>query len=81
MLNLEFKFSCSFIPSTMLRQIRIFNPFSLQLGADSDCHRELQTIIWYAESRFRQALLVFHDATEPKQRWMQTALRAELVSG
>jgi hypothetical protein len=62
------------------RQIRLFNPFSLQLGADSDHHRQIQQVIWYAESRFRQALVIFHDAPDPKQRWMQSALREELVS-
>jgi hypothetical protein len=72
-----------FIPSTMSyfnRQIKLFNPFSLQLGVDSDRHSQIQRIIWYAESRFRQALLMFHDAPDPVQRWMQAALRQELVS-
>lgn len=61
------------------RQIRLFNTFSLQLGANSYQHREIQQVIWYAESRFRQALVIFHDAPDPNQRWMQSALREELV--
>jgi len=63
------------------RQIRLFNPLSLEFGADSDQHRHIQQIVWYAESRFRQALVVFHDARDPYQSWMQAALWKEVVSG
>lgn len=77
---LKSKFFCSFIHSHMARQIRLFNPFSLQLGADHEHHLQLQRVIYYAESRFRQALLMFQDAPDHKQTWMQTALREELVS-
>jgi len=61
------------------RQIKMFNPFSLQLGADSDHHRHIQRVIWYAESRFRQALLICHEAPDSQQRWMQATLWKELV--
>jgi hypothetical protein len=61
-------------------QIRLFNPLSLQVGADGQQHRHIQNIIWYAESRFRQALLLCSEARDPLQRSMQTALWEELVS-
>lgn len=61
------------------RQIRLFSPFSLQLGADSTQHTKLQEVLWYAESRFRQALLVIHTISDRHQIWMQSALRDELV--
>ncbi|KAF8164789.1 hypothetical protein B0H34DRAFT_670799 [Crassisporium funariophilum] len=66
-------------PSPMAdRQIRLFSVFSLQLGADAKLHSRLQEILWYAESRFRQALLVIHTAADRHQKWMQSALQDEL---
>lgn len=81
-LNQRLNFSLSFTRrSTMAyHQIKLFNPFSLQLGANQDQHRQIQRIIWYAESRFRQALLVCQEAPDPTQKWMQAALSKELVS-
>lgn len=62
-------------------QISVFSAFSLQMGSNAGQQLQSQWILWYAESRFRQALLVIHKATERDQGWMQCTLRDELVSG
>ncbi|KAF8958977.1 hypothetical protein BDZ97DRAFT_1923289 [Flammula alnicola] len=58
--------------------LAIFSPFSLQNGSTKSCHRLTQDIIWYGESRFRQALIVISKADAEMQRWMQYCLREEL---
>ena len=37
--------------------LSIFSLFSLQLGLNAPLHQQAQTTIWYAKSRFRQALI------------------------
>ncbi|KAF8950436.1 hypothetical protein BDZ97DRAFT_1933983 [Flammula alnicola] len=55
-----------------------FNPFSLQNGSKEKCHHRTQQIIWYGESRLRQALIVISQADAEAQAWMQHILREEL---
>ncbi|KAF8955609.1 hypothetical protein BDZ97DRAFT_1764655 [Flammula alnicola] len=55
-----------------------FNPFSLQNGSKAKCHHRTQQIIWYGESRLRQALIVISKADAEAQAWMQHILREEL---
>jgi hypothetical protein len=56
-----------------------FNHFSLQLGSKKPLHQHLQAIVWYAESRFRQALIKISHADRQRQTWMQSCLADELV--
>ncbi|KAF8157947.1 hypothetical protein B0H34DRAFT_858828 [Crassisporium funariophilum] len=78
-LSIRYHRSSYLHPSPMAdRQIRLFSVFSLQLGADAKLHSRLQEILWYAESQFRQALLVIHTAADRHQKWMQSALQDEL---
>ncbi|KAM6490261.1 hypothetical protein JOM56_014238 [Amanita muscaria] len=52
--------------------LAIFNPFALQSGSNQAIHSLTQEIIWYGESRFRQALLAIYQANPERQRWMQS---------
>lgn len=62
------------------RMLSIFAPFSLQLGSNAQLHQQAQTMIWYAESHFRQALIKISQADHRDQAWMQRCLLTELVS-
>ncbi|KAF8150124.1 hypothetical protein B0H34DRAFT_826383 [Crassisporium funariophilum] len=57
--------------SYAVRQIKLSSSFSYG-------RLRLQEILWYAELRFRQALLVIHTAADRHQKWMQSALQDEL---
>ena len=61
------------------RMLSIFSPFSLQHGSNPQLHQRAQQIIWYAESRFRQALIKISQADHRRQAWMQSCLQEELV--
>lgn len=59
--------------------LSIFNPFSLQSGPKNQLQQQSQEVIWYAESRFRRALLVISEQNVLVQKWMQKFLYSELV--
>jgi hypothetical protein len=56
-----------------------FNPFALSSGSKQDDHLKMQEVIYYGESRFRQALIKISTAHADLQRWMQKWLQTELV--
>lgn len=62
-------------------EIRLFNPFSLQYGANQTLSPFIQTVINYAESRFRAALpaIQLRDRNLANRKWMQTLLQKEIV--
>ena len=60
-------------------EITAFNPFALQSGPTTTDQGQEQEIIYYCESRFRQALLSMSKAPAIAQRWMQRCLQIELV--
>jgi hypothetical protein len=60
-------------------QLSLYNPFSLQIGSSEYVHRTAQTIVLYAESRFRKALLKIIEAGDDRWKWMQSYLQKELV--
>jgi len=59
--------------------IHTFNPFSLQHGSNHDMHAKVQEVIYYGESRCRQALTDMSKAGARHQAWMQRSLQQELV--
>lgn len=59
--------------------LHVYDPFSGQHGSMETVHQMNQEIIFYAESRFRHILLQIVAANEEKRKWMQRALKAELV--
>lgn len=59
--------------------IRRFNPFDLQHGSDQQWHTKVQEVIYYGDSRFRQALADISKADSRHQLWMQRCLKEELV--
>ena len=59
--------------------IHTFNPFSLQHGSNQDMHAKVQEVIYYGESRCRQALNDMSKADVRHQAWMQRSLQQELV--
>ncbi len=59
--------------------IRTFNPFNLQHGSDQEWHVKVQEIVYYGDSRFRQALAHISKADNRHQEWMQQCLQDELV--
>jgi len=59
--------------------IRLFNPFDLQHGSDQEWHRKLQEVIYYGDSRFRQALADISKSDSRHHLWMQNCLKDELV--
>lgn len=61
------------------RVLKLFSPFSLQLGSHQEWHQATQRLIWYAESRFRLALKSINEANYDGQTWMQDYLQDELV--
>jgi hypothetical protein len=66
-----------------VRPLSAFSPFSLQVGANATLHAQAQEVVWYAESRFRRALIDTSkaEADPRRQTWLQKCLRAELVRG
>jgi hypothetical protein len=56
-----------------------FDPFNLQRGSDERWHAKVQEIIYYGDSRFRQALADISLADHRHQGWMQSCLQRELV--
>ena len=60
--------------------IHTFNPFNLQQGSQQEWHIKLQEVIYYGESRFRQATASINTADGRRQGWMQECLQQELVS-
>jgi hypothetical protein len=61
------------------KSITAFRPFALKNGSKSADQARYQEVIYYGESRFRQALLLISRANYAAQKWMQSNLRAELV--
>jgi len=59
--------------------IRLFNPFNLQHSSDQQWHRKVQEVIYYGDSRFRQALADISKSDSRHQLWMQSCLKDELV--
>jgi hypothetical protein len=59
--------------------IRTFNPFDVQHGSDQKWHERVQEIIYYGDSRFRQALAHISKADPKHHLWMQMCLKEELV--
>ncbi|KAF8954528.1 hypothetical protein BDZ97DRAFT_1864547 [Flammula alnicola] len=59
--------------------IRTFNPFNLQHGSNKNWHIKVQEVIYYGESRFRQALAVITKSDGRHQEWMQRCLQRELM--
>lgn len=59
--------------------IRAFNPFNLQKGANPAWHLKVQEVIYYGESRFREAVAHISQADERHQFWMQQTLKREVV--
>ena len=59
--------------------LSLFHPFSLQVGSNEAVHYRTQQIVWYTESRFRQALIKISQADIQHQKWMQAYLQQELV--
>jgi hypothetical protein len=65
----------------MQSSIHTFDPFNLQQGSNKEWHVKVQRIIYYGESRFRQAAAtMIQTADNRRQRWMQQLLQQELVS-
>jgi hypothetical protein len=62
------------------RTLHLFSPFSLKHGSNHKVHRQCQRVVWYAESRWRQALIKISKADVRHRSWMQRALQEELVS-
>lgn len=60
--------------------IHTFDPFNLQQGSQQEWHIKLQEVIYYGESRFRQATASINTADGRRQGWMQECLQQELVS-
>src|ERR1700742_2825485 len=60
-------------------EITAFHPFSLQSSPSGAEQRREQKIVYYCESRFRQALLVISQASATAQQWMQQCLHVEVV--
>ena len=60
--------------------VQLFDPFNLQHGSNRDHHIKTQEVIYYAESRFRQALASISRADINMQSWMQKCLHQEVVS-
>jgi len=56
-----------------------FNHFLLQLAHKNLLHERLQGVVWYAESRLRQALIKISQADQQSQTWMQHILADEVV--
>ena len=61
------------------KSLRRFSHFSLQIGSTNKLHTRLQAIVWYVESRFRQALIKISRADHKQQQWMQWLLANEVV--
>ena len=59
--------------------IHTFNPFNLQQGSNQGVHAKVQEVIYYGESRCRQALADMSKADSRHQDWMQRSLQKELV--
>jgi hypothetical protein len=59
--------------------LRLFNPFTLQSGSNQLGHRMTQEVVYYAESRFRHILLYIDERNLADGKWIQVALRSELV--
>lgn len=62
------------------RTLSLFSLFSLQQGSKTKDHRWTQEVVWYGESRFREALLHIIKAEDRHQQWMQHYLQEETVS-
>ncbi|KAH9478281.1 hypothetical protein JR316_0008734 [Psilocybe cubensis] len=59
--------------------IRPFRAFDLQYGANPQHHEFLQSVVFCAGSRFREALIhVLQSSGQRQKRWMQQALQREL---
>lgn len=61
------------------RTLSLFSLFSLQQGSKARDHRRIQEVVWYGESRFREALLHIIKAEDRHQQWMQHYLQEETV--
>jgi hypothetical protein len=59
-------------------EIKLYNPFSIR--TQDIFLDQIQEIMYYAESRFRQALLAISRANVEKQDWMMDCLCNETVS-
>ena len=59
--------------------IRAFDPFNLKHGSSNEDHIYIQEVIYYGESRFRQALAEMTKADPCHQMWMQSVLQIEVV--
>lgn len=60
--------------------LRLYNPWQ-NIFEDRDVNaRACQKILDYAESRFRQILMVLHNSTEPEPRKLWHYLMLEVVS-
>lgn len=60
--------------------IHTFDPFNLQHGSQKEYHVKLQEVIYYGESRCREAVPYIREANIRHQGWMQQCLKQELVS-
>ncbi|KIM39385.1 hypothetical protein M413DRAFT_29535 [Hebeloma cylindrosporum] len=58
--------------------IHAFKPFNLGHGSTQEVHVKVQEIIYYGESRFRQATAAMTKAEARHQGWMQECLKQEL---
>jgi hypothetical protein len=82
---LKFHSFASYLSSTILDHtmttpiLRLFSYFSLQWGSEEVLHHRTQLIVWYAESRFRQALIKISQADIRRQKWLQIYLKEEVV--
>ena len=56
-----------------------FDPFNLKYASSNDRHIFIQEIIYYGDSRFRQALADMTKADDRHQMWMQGVLQHEVV--
>lgn len=57
----------------------VFNPLTTLTGAHYSIHTDIQELVYYAESRFRAALLVIAMSPIDQQEWKQHFLCAEVV--
>jgi len=54
--------------------LKLFSLFSLQCRSQQIAHHVAQRLIWYAKSRFLQALRKIMEADHHWQKWMQSYL-------
>lgn len=61
----------------MSQIIRVLQPWNLESGSPDPAF--IQEVVYYGDSRFRQALKKISEATSPELLWMQFYLQKELV--